>query len=167
MITNLSKITKALILSAPLLASVFIVGNSYAFQEPVVNNEVQQPIENIQLKKNKHHKKAKHHFNKMAKKLQLTDEQKMLMKAIHQQSKVDFENTHTEMKAFREQVKSLMEANIFDEQAFSAVYSQYQTTFEQAALLKAKKKHAISKILTVEQKEKWQKFNEKRGKLTH
>lgn len=167
MIKHISTATKTLLISAPLLATMLISGNSYAFQEPTINNTAQETNEN------KHHKKAKHHFKKMAKILQLTDDQKTLMKAIHQQAKVDSEGTHSEMKAFKAQIKSLMDASVFDEQAFRNVYSQYQATFEQAALLKAKNKHAIEQILTSEQKDKWIKMKEKsdkkgkRGRLSH
>ncbi|GAA6204795.1 Spy/CpxP family protein refolding chaperone [Thalassotalea sp. SU-HH00458] len=119
-----------------------------------------------QTAQTEHMKKGKKHpmmrqFKKMAKHLALTDEQKTQVKAIFEQTKLKAKEQKETMKGFKEQVKSLMSAPTFDEKAFIELHSQYQTSFTEMALQKAKSKHAIMQVLTAEQREKFMKFNRK------
>ena len=51
--------------------------------------------------------------------------------------------------------KTLISADVFDEQAFVSLHASFQESFAQAALAKAKTKHSVLQVLTVEQREKW------------
>ncbi|REL31494.1 Spy/CpxP family protein refolding chaperone [Thalassotalea euphylliae] len=101
-------------------------------------------------------------LRKMARYLDLSDEQVAQIKEIRRQSKTENEPLRTAMKAFKTEVKNQQSGSEFDETAFSATYLQYQETFAQLALQKAKTRHAIFQVLTPEQQTKWQAFQEKR-----
>lgn len=107
------------------------------------------------------HKGAKM-MKKMARYLALSEQQITQIKEIKQQSRAEGEVLRDTMKAFKEQVKALKNSAEFDEQAFTAIYAQYQDTFAQMALQKAKSRHAVYQVLTEEQRAKWQAFKEKR-----
>lgn len=102
------------------------------------------------------HKRMK----RMAKHLELTDSQIEQIKSIKSGVKANSTDLRSQMKSFKEQIKSLIDASTFDEQAFNAAYLQYQDTFAQLALNKAKTRHAMYQVLTTEQQEKWQTFME-------
>ena len=65
------------------------------------------------------------------------------------------------MKSFHAKTKVLLEASLFDEQGFNALYSQYQEEFQEMASFKVKSKHAMLQILNKEQQEKFFKFERK------
>lgn len=119
-----------------------------------------QTVQTERMKKGKKHPMMRQ-FKKMAKHLALTDEQKTQVKAIFEQTKQSSKEHRAAMKDFKEQVKSLMAAPVFDEKAFTELHSQYQTNFTEMALQKAKSKHAIMQVLTAEQREKYMKFSKK------
>jgi protein CpxP len=133
-----------------------------------------QPIEQMKLQENsqatitneeqaqKYQKRYKAHkrngaasLRKMAIMLDLSQDQQDQIIAIKQATKLSSVDFRMAMKAFRSEVKVLMQAEYFDEQAFTQLQSRYQPTFAQVALMKAKTKHAIAKVLTVEQRAKW------------
>lgn len=131
------------------------------------SGERQQSYEQHHQKShNGHRMKQGHHgaklLKKMARHLDLSDEQIAQIKEIRRQSKIDNEPLRTEIKAFKAQVKSQQVMSDFDEVAFIASYEQYQTVFAQLALNKAKTRHAIFHVLTQDQQAKWQAFKEKR-----
>ncbi|GHE89682.1 Spy/CpxP family protein refolding chaperone [Thalassotalea profundi] len=104
-------------------------------------------------------------FKRMAKHLELTDEQKQQFKALKEQAKLDRTAMKDKMKSYKDQLKVLMEAATFDEQAFTQLHNTYQDTFTEAALLRAKHKHQMMQILTPEQQEKAKKMkNRMKGK---
>ena len=103
-------------------------------------------------------------FKRMAKYLELTDEQKEQMKTIRQEAKEEGANHKAALKEFREQAKELTLADNFDESAFTALQAQYQSNFQRLGLLRAKTKHAMMQVLTAEQQAKWQEFKPKRGR---
>lgn len=107
------------------------------------------------------HKGAKM-MKKMARHLELSDEQVAEIKAIKKQSRAENDELRISMKAFREQVKALKDNVDFDEQAFSAIYLQYQDTFAQIAMQKAKSRHAMYQVLNEEQRAKWETLKQKR-----
>jgi len=112
-------------------------------------------------KMGKFHKKMK---QRMIKALDLTEQQQAQIKAIRTQAKDDNQSTREALKAFKQEAKELVQAETFDEQAFTALQQSYQASFTEAGLAKAKSKHAIFNILTAEQQEKWQQIMEKRTK---
>ena len=59
------------------------------------------------------------------------------------------------MKKFKVEEKALLQAEAFDEQAYTALHVAYQPIFMQIAITRAKTKHAIFNILTTQQQEKW------------
>jgi len=103
-------------------------------------------------------------FKRMAKYLELTDEQKEQMKTIRQEAKTEGASHKTALREFREQARELTLADNFDESAFSTLQAQYQSNFQQLGLLRAKTKHAMMQVLTEEQQAKWQEFKPKRGR---
>jgi len=107
-------------------------------------------------------KKGKKMLKRMARYLDLTEEQVTQIKAIRTQSKADGEALRESMKAFKSEAKMLKDSEVFDEQAFNELYQKYNDTFASIALLKAKTRHEIFYVLTAEQQEKWQSFKEKR-----
>lgn len=142
----------------PMLFISTILVSSIAFlplQEVIAKEHKSAPTE--QLKKDKKHS-MKRQFKKMARHLQLSEEQKVKVKAIYEQAKVSRKEQRASMKDFKEQVKSLMQLPIFDDKAFTELHNQYQTKFAEIALIKAKNKHAIYQVLTPEQREKFSKF---------
>ena len=100
----------------------------------------------------------------MTKALSLSDQQQAQIKAIKQANKTENEALKGSMKAFKMAEKSLIQAKVFDEQAYLALRNHYQQTFAQIALSKAKTKHAVFNVLTPEQQEKWMKIMKKRKK---
>ena len=62
--------------------------------------------------------------------------------------------------------KQLMEDS-FNEQAFIDLQSEYQETFAQMALIRAKSKNNFMKILTEEQREKMKSHKRFGGKRSH
>lgn len=93
-------------------------------------------------------------FKKMARYLDLNDEQREQAKVIHQEAKVNSVELKESLKSFREQSKILTMEDSFNEQAFIDLQNEYQETFAQMALIKAKSKNSFIKILTQEQLEK-------------
>ncbi len=114
----------------------------------------------------RHHQGAEGHRGKMMKKmvkaLSLSEPQQEQIKAVKAQAKAQHETLRTAMKEFKTQEKLLLQAESFDEQAYSALHASYQPTFEQMAIARAKTKHAMFKVLTTEQQEKWLKIMKKR-----
>lgn len=112
------------------------------------------------------HKRQGHkQLKMMIKRLNLTDEQVAKIKLVKEQSRTEVITLKEQFKQYKESVKVLNDNPIFDEQSFGDLHSQYQTTFAQLALQKAKTKHAIFHILTLEQQEKWTELKIKhRGK---
>ena len=99
-------------------------------------------------------KKEHRQFKRMAKHLSLTKEQKQQVKSLNMQDKTERASMKEKMKSYKKEVKTLMQAEYFDEQAFLTLHNSNQETFAQAAMLRAKHKHQMMKILTPEQQKK-------------
>jgi protein CpxP len=95
-----------------------------------------------------------HKFKKMARHLDLSDEQREQAKVIHKEAKESRLALKESLKSFHQQSKTLTMEDSFNEQAFIDLQSEYQDTFAQIALIKAKTKHHFIKMLTEEQREK-------------
>jgi Spy/CpxP family protein refolding chaperone len=107
----------------------------------------------------KHHithdgKKMKRHFKRIAKQLDLTQEQKDKIQAIYAEKSESRALNKETMQAFRQQVKALIMSPTFDEKAFLDLHNQQQSEFSQMALSRAKAKHAVMLVLTADQQEK-------------
>lgn len=108
--------------------------------------------------------KAHKHFRKMAKYLQLTQEQKAEIKSIREGMKAGNEAQREQMQAYQTELKALVASNNFTDANFEALYDKYEDTFQQKELRKAQMKNAIFQVLTDEQKVKWESFKGKKGK---
>lgn len=102
-----------------------------------------------------------HHIKKMARYLQLTEEQQVQMKTIRENTSAEKEEFKQSMESFHDQKKALMTASEFDDEGFSALFVKYQGNFEQMALIKAKSKHAMYQLLNEEQQAKFNDFKSK------
>jgi protein CpxP len=90
---------------------------------------------------------------KLSRKLDLTESQQADIKVIKEGEKWEMEKLKPAMQAFRQQVKTLMSSENFDEQAFIELQASNQDVFAQVALIKAKSKFAMKEVLTTEQQE--------------
>ncbi|MBU2871540.1 Spy/CpxP family protein refolding chaperone [Colwellia sp. E2M01] len=100
-------------------------------------------------------------FAKMAKKLDLTESQQAEVKALKAQEKLEKDALKPAFKAYKDQVKTLMSAEFFDEQAFTQLQESNQDVFVAMALIKAKNKFAMKNILTAEQLKKFKRMEKK------
>ncbi|KXJ57622.1 MAG: hypothetical protein AXW17_00625 [Colwellia sp. Phe_37] len=119
---------------------------------------------NVQYQKSeergKHHNKMKKQFHRLVKKLDLNSTQKTKIKAIFADMKTKHQE-HKETRAgFKKQVDSLMLASYFDENSFAAIYAEYQPSFQEMAMQKAKTHHQIMQVLTPEQQKKFAKMQQ-------
>jgi len=103
-------------------------------------------------------------FAKLSRKLGLSESQQAEFKALKSEEKLKMQSLKPSMKAFREQVKSLMSADSFDEPAFIELQANNQDVFATMALIKAKTKFAMKSILTTEQLEKFRSMKHKRSR---
>lgn len=92
---------------------------------------------------------------KISRKLGLSETQQTELQAIKAEESAELKSLKPAMKAFKEQVKSLMSADTFDEPAFVQLQAGNQDVFAAMALIKAKSKFAMKRILTEEQLEKF------------
>ncbi len=110
-------------------------------------------------------KRGEHMMKRMTKVLSLSEQQQVQIKAIKTQAKEQHELLIESMKKFKGEEKLLLQAQSFDEEAFTTLHNTYQPTFAQMALTRAKTKHAIFNVLTTDQQEKWAKVkNNRKGK---
>lgn len=100
---------------------------------------------------------------KLARKLDLSASQQTSIKALKDEAKAQMEALKPAMRAFREQVNTLMSAQSFDEQAFIQLQASNQDVFAAMALAKAKSKFAMKSVLTQEQLEKFRSMKNKRS----
>ncbi|HCM46156.1 MAG TPA: hypothetical protein DIS98_01105 [Colwellia sp.] len=100
---------------------------------------------------------------KLTRKLGLSASQQAEIKTLKGKEIAQIQTIKPAIKAFREQVKSLMSAESFDEQAFVQLQENNQDVFSTMALIKAKRRFAMKNILTEEQLEKLSSMNYKRS----
>lgn len=101
-------------------------------------------------------------FAKLTSKLGLSQNQHAEIKALKGEEKAQMLAIKPAMKAFRQQVKTLMSADSFDEQAFIQLQASNQDVFSAMALIKAKSKFAMKSVLTEEQLDKFSLIKHKR-----
>jgi protein CpxP len=111
-----------------------------------------------------HYQKSERKLEKLARKLGLSESQQADIKVLKSKEKVETQALKPAIKAFREQVKTLMSAEVFDEEAFRQLHASNQDVFASQALIKAKSKFAMKSVLTQEQLEKFNKMKHKRSR---
>ncbi len=99
---------------------------------------------------------------KLTRKLGLSQSQQADIKALKSEEKAKMLAIKPAMKAFRQQVKTLMSADNFDEQAFIQLEASNQDVFSAMALIKAKSKFAMKSVLTEDQLDKFSLIKHKR-----
>ncbi len=145
---------KPLFITASFVA-LLSVPTSYAAQPNELADTQMMNAKQAQPYQKRYKRSGEASLHKMAIMLDLSQDQQDKIKAIKQTAKLSHVNLRMSMKAFHAEVKALMQAEYFDEQAFTQLQSKYQSTSAQLALMKAKTKHAISKVLTDKQRTKW------------
>ncbi|GHF87244.1 Spy/CpxP family protein refolding chaperone [Thalassotalea marina] len=144
---------------------VILLGLSLPLQVMNVNaNPLLNEAGKSEVKKS--HKKHRS-MHKMARYLELSDEQKTKIKDIYQQAREDNVVYKESRQAYKTQLEQIMAAKDFDEEAFASLRQTYAVTFSEAALSRAKTKHAIYHTLTEEQREKLKSAKGKRRALLH
>lgn len=103
----------------------------------------------------------------LVRKLNLNVEQQVKIKAIVQQQKANGEANRETMRAFRDQMESLLSAAIFNDDAFTSLHNQYQPQLAEAALQRAKTHHAILQVLDASQQEKFKRMKQRGKTLFH
>lgn len=103
-----------------------------------------------------------HMMKRMIKKLSLSETQQVQIKTIKTQAREQHDMLRDSMGKFKSEERSLLQAQVFDEQAYTALHAAYQPTFAQMALTRAKTKHAVFNVLTTAQQEKWLKVMKNR-----
>lgn len=110
---------------------------------------------NLAFDGQREHYGSKHQLKRFAKVLSLSEEQQTQIKEIKDQAKDQHQGLRESMKQFKAKEKALLQAKLFDEKAYGALYDAYQPIFTQRALMKVKTRHAIFNVLTADQQEKW------------
>jgi len=110
-----------------------------------------------------HQQMSEKKLAKLTRKLDLSASQQTEIKALKDEAKAQMEALKPAMRAFRDQVNTLMSAESFDEQAFTQLQTSNQDVFAAMALAKAKSKFAMQSVLTQEQLEKFRSMKNKRS----
>jgi len=101
------------------------------------------------------HIKLKNRLHNLAKKLDLTREQRSEIKQIFAGMRESRQVHKSALSGFKTQVQSMLQMSEFDEQQFATIYTEYQPSLQKAAMEKAKIRHAVMQVLTPEQQQKF------------
>ena len=155
-----AKIATALMFTSLMAGSAF-----YATAGYMGKTNSQKNVSSEQRMKEHQGKRGfmKRHFKKMARMLDLTEEQRESIRDIFEQAKAEGEVHKESMKLYREQVKTLTQQTVFDQEAFTELHESFEPTRANIALAKAKTRHSIAAVLTEEQKDKLEEMP-KRGR---
>jgi protein CpxP len=116
-----------------------------------------------------HGGKGHHMMKRMFSKLDLSEEQQTAVKALREQMKADMQalraarSEEGERSEFRDQMKSIVQAEAFEEDAFRAMLADKQAKKTEAAVIKAKMKNGVWNTLNAEQQAKMTEMMESRG----
>ncbi len=113
---------------------------------------------------NGYHQMSEKKLAKLTRKLGLSESQQADIKALNSEEKAQMQVLKPAMAAFREQIKALMSAESFDEEAFVQLQASNQDVFSAMALTKAKSKFAMKSVLTEEQLAKFRSMKHKRSR---
>lgn len=100
---------------------------------------------------------------KLTKKLDLTEEQQAQVKILQAENQAQNLALKPSMEAYKEQMKAIMSAETFDEEAFTLLKSSNQEVFDAKALIKAKHIFAMKNVLTEEQLVKFEKMKKRKS----
>ncbi len=140
------------------LLSVIALSTMFTLAQPIM--AMAYDVDSAQQEE-QHPKHMKHKLQRLTKALALTEEQQQKIKAIFAQAKERRAEHKSAMVGFKEQVRSLMTSAVFDDKAFIELHNQYQDQLTEAALQRAKTKHAMTQVLTQEQSEKFAKMKKR------
>ena len=155
---------KPLAVAVTSLALLTVAPASFAVSPEHHATASEQVVKKHKVGKRKHHKSI---LKKMARHLDLSQDQKQQIKTLMLTAKQERQTNKATLESFHKQVQVLMQAPEFDEQAYISLREQYRASFDQMALAKVKNRHAIAQVLTPEQREKWQAVKEKRKLKRH
>jgi protein CpxP len=111
--------------------------------------------------KQKGKKRAAKMKSRMAKALALTDEQQAQLKSIDAEAKAVKDSFKPVMKAHREQIKALVQADVFDADAWLALQTSFMPEFVEHRVLLAESKYNKKAVLTEEQSTKMENIRNK------
>lgn len=97
-------------------------------------------------------------LRKVLRKLDLSDEQREQVKAIKAAKKDKSQAVKAKMKQYHEEMRTLIESDNYSEDAVLNLRAQYQTTFDEKAVLFASSMNEINALLTDEQLAKKEKI---------
>lgn len=131
------------------------------------NNEDHNSKTEMSQQKGENHKHGnmKKRLHRLAKKLDLTAEQRVQVKEIFANMKTQRHDRKDALSGFKEQVKSLVQMSEFDENKFKTIYTAHQASFQAIAMEKAKMRHAILQVLSKEQQQKFLTMHKRRSNL--
>jgi protein CpxP len=142
------------------LCSVLVLSTASFAQMDSSDGQITQQEGN----EHKYHQMSEKKLAKLTRKLGLSETQQSELKAVKNEEKSQMAVLKPALNAFRDQVKTLMSAESFDEQAFIQLQASNQDVFASMALVKAKSKFSMKSILTQEQLEKFNKMKNKRSR---
>lgn len=121
------------------------------------------PMDNDAMKGNKVHSKEgrKAHFNKMAKKLNLSEEQLAKLKSLKDEAKQNMKSLMGKMKENNKALRELSRAGELDEAVLNDLASKKADLVKNLTIAKAKMRSQFMQILTDEQKQKFSQMKEK------
>ena len=100
-------------------------------------------------------------LDKMAKRLDLSEQQKLAIGEIFAENKARRAANKADMKAKGETLRSIIQAPVFDEDAWLTFHAENKEAHLEKALLKAKSQFDILSLLNDEQKQKFAKMMKK------
>ena len=110
---------------------------------------------------------GKHMMKRMFSRLDLTEQQQQAVRAIREQAHTtmdELKNQSTMSRSeLKSQLKSIVQADSFDEQAFRELMAVKQSHRSEMAVIRAKMKHDIWHVLDEQQQDKMAQMVEKRA----
>ncbi|AWB65179.1 hypothetical protein C2869_01390 [Saccharobesus litoralis] len=149
-----------------LLATSALVSSIALAPSAMANLDINQADNKMMCKKAKQNKMARHgmhhkgfsgkghNMKRIFKQLDLTDAQREQIKGIFASVKDSNEALREQMKAYRTELKTLVNSDNYSEDAVRALRAQYQTSFDDAEVAKASIKNQVNAVLTDEQRAK-------------
>jgi Spy/CpxP family protein refolding chaperone len=86
--------------------------------------------------------------------LDLTEEQKTQIKALHEKARTDSETYHEQLKPVRESLRTAIESSTFDEAAVRALLVKEAQLMTELNVIRTRTENAVYNLLTAEQKTK-------------
>lgn len=149
--STFTKSAFALVIASSALFSIQTTAHDYGMKgKPVSSSAYFQHFDD-KAGLGKGHKKLK----RLAKYLSLAPQQITALRDIFQQYKPDRMERRSKRIDYQQQIEPLLIAENFDEQAFNEIRQQFAQQRSDAALNRAKMRHAMLQVLTPEQQDKF------------